>query len=114
MLLRPATRNCGRNIGPLFRIAASKFQDAKFRALPHSGSGNVAGEIASVAATIYYLDYKTLFSISVCSGNGDTPVKFTRGPRSIRADWLSRQTPDLSGKLGACAPIDHELGPGDC
>ena len=57
MLLRPATRN----IGPLFRIAASKFQDAKFRALPYSGSGNVAGEIASAAAAIYYLDYKTFF-----------------------------------------------------
>jgi hypothetical protein len=40
MLLRPATRNCGRNIGPLFKIAAVKFQDAKFRTLPHSGSGN--------------------------------------------------------------------------
>jgi hypothetical protein len=40
MLLRPATRNCGRNIGPLFKIAAAKFQDAKFMALPHSGSGN--------------------------------------------------------------------------
>jgi hypothetical protein len=40
MLLRPATRNCSRNIGLLFRIAAAKFQDAKFRALSHSGSGN--------------------------------------------------------------------------
>jgi hypothetical protein len=40
MLLRPATCNCGRNIDPLFRIVAAKFQDAKFRALPHSGSGN--------------------------------------------------------------------------
>jgi hypothetical protein len=40
MLLRPATCNCGRNIGPLFKIAAAKFQDAKFRALPYSGSGN--------------------------------------------------------------------------
>jgi hypothetical protein len=40
MLLRPATRNCGRNISPLFRIAAAKLQDAKFRALPHSGSSN--------------------------------------------------------------------------
>jgi hypothetical protein len=40
MLLRSATRNCSRNIGPLFRIAAAKFQNAKFRALPHSGSGN--------------------------------------------------------------------------
>jgi hypothetical protein len=40
MLLRPATRNCSRNIGLLFRIAAAKFQDAKFRALPHSCSGN--------------------------------------------------------------------------
>jgi hypothetical protein len=40
MLLRPATRNCGRNIGPLFKIVAAKFQDAKFRALPHSDSDN--------------------------------------------------------------------------
>jgi hypothetical protein len=40
MLLRPAMRNCGRNISPLFKIAAAKFQDAKFRVLPHSGSGN--------------------------------------------------------------------------
>jgi hypothetical protein len=40
MLLRPATRNYGRNIGPLFKIAAAKFQDAKFRTLPHSGSEN--------------------------------------------------------------------------
>jgi hypothetical protein len=40
MLLRPATRNCGRNIGLLFKIADAKFQNAKFRTLPHSGSGN--------------------------------------------------------------------------
>jgi hypothetical protein len=40
MLLRSATRNCGRNIGPLFRIAVVKFQDVKFRSLPHSGSDN--------------------------------------------------------------------------
>jgi hypothetical protein len=40
MLLRPATGNCGRNIGPLFRIAAVKFHGAKFRALPRSGSGD--------------------------------------------------------------------------
>jgi hypothetical protein len=40
MLLRPAMRNCGRNIGPLFKIMTAKFQDVKFRALPHSGSGN--------------------------------------------------------------------------
>jgi hypothetical protein len=40
MLLRSATRNCGRNISPLFKIAAAKFQDAKFKVLPHSGSGN--------------------------------------------------------------------------
>jgi hypothetical protein len=40
MLLRSATRNCGHNIGPLFKIMAAKFQDAKFRALTHSGSGN--------------------------------------------------------------------------
>jgi hypothetical protein len=40
MLLRPATCNCGRNIDPLFRIAAAKLHDTKFRALPHSGSGN--------------------------------------------------------------------------
>jgi hypothetical protein len=39
MLLRPATCNCGRNIDPLFRIVAAKLQDAKFRALPSSGSG---------------------------------------------------------------------------
>jgi hypothetical protein len=40
MLLRSATRNCGRNIGSLFKITAAKFQDAKLRALPHSSSGN--------------------------------------------------------------------------
>jgi hypothetical protein len=40
MLLRPATYNYGRNIGPLFRIVAAKFQNTKFRALPHSDSGN--------------------------------------------------------------------------
>jgi hypothetical protein len=40
MLLRPATRNYGRNIGPLFKITATKFQNVKFRALPRSGSGN--------------------------------------------------------------------------
>jgi hypothetical protein len=40
MLLRHATRNCGRNISPLFKIAAAKFHDAKFKALPRSGSGN--------------------------------------------------------------------------
>jgi hypothetical protein len=40
MLLRPATRNCGCNIGPLFRITAVKLQDVKFRALPHSGNNN--------------------------------------------------------------------------
>jgi hypothetical protein len=40
MLLRPATGNCGRNIGPLFRIAAAKFHGAKFRALPRSDSGD--------------------------------------------------------------------------
>jgi hypothetical protein len=34
MLLRPATRNCGRNISPLFKIAATKFHNAKFKALP--------------------------------------------------------------------------------
>jgi hypothetical protein len=40
MLLWPATCNCGRNIGPLFRITAAKLQNTKIRALPHSGSGN--------------------------------------------------------------------------
>jgi hypothetical protein len=40
MLLRPAMCNCGRNISPLFKIAAAKFQNAKFRVLPHSGSDN--------------------------------------------------------------------------
>jgi hypothetical protein len=33
MLLRSGTCTCGRNIAPLFRIAAAKFQTAKFRAL---------------------------------------------------------------------------------
>jgi hypothetical protein len=40
MLLRPATHNCGCNIGSLFRIAAAKFQNAKFKALPHSSNSN--------------------------------------------------------------------------
>jgi hypothetical protein len=48
----PAIQNCGCNIGPLFRIAAAKFQDAKFRALPHR-----AGAIATTTAAIYYLVY---------------------------------------------------------
>jgi len=39
-LLRPATCNYGPRYCLLFRIAAAKFQAAKFRALPCSGGGN--------------------------------------------------------------------------
>jgi len=111
MLLRLATRNCGRTIGPLFRIAAAKFHDAKFRELPHS----LRVKLRPLPPLFITLTIKHSFLVvCVCSGNGDTPVRFSRGSRSIRADWQSRPAPDLSGKLGACAPIDHELGPGDC
>ena len=40
MLLQLTMCNCDRNIAPLFRIADAKFHTTKFRALPHSGSGN--------------------------------------------------------------------------
>ena len=42
-LLRPATCNCGPQYRLLFKIAAVKFQAAKFRVLPRSGSGNGNG-----------------------------------------------------------------------
>jgi hypothetical protein len=65
MLLRPATRNCGRNIGPLFKIAAAKFQDAKFRVLPHSGSANgplplLRVQLRPLPPLFYYLGCYTL------------------------------------------------------
>ncbi|CAD6251374.1 unnamed protein product [Miscanthus lutarioriparius] len=45
---KPTACNCDRNIAPLFRIAAAKFEAAKFRALPHSGP----------PAAIYYVGSK--------------------------------------------------------
>ena len=108
MLLQPATRNCGRNIGPLFRIAAAKFPDAKFRELPHS----LRVKLRPLPPLFITVTIKHSFLV-VCVVE-TAPVRFSRGSRSIWADWQSRPAPDLSGKLGACAPIDHELGPGDC
>ena len=63
MLLRHATCNCDRNIVPIFKIVVTKFQAAKFRALPYSGSGNgpqpsTAAAIAAATAAIYYIATK--------------------------------------------------------
>jgi hypothetical protein len=54
--LRLATCNYGRNIAPLFKIAAAKFQAAKFRTLPCSGCGN--GPLPPLFITLHWWDVR--------------------------------------------------------
>jgi hypothetical protein len=94
MLLRPVTCNCGRNIGPLFRIAAAKLQDAKFRALPHSGSGNGPLPLLRVQLRLLPPLFITLASIA-------------HQDRSI-PNWSGPDDP-LCGVWRACLPCRLSL-----
>ena len=62
-LVRPATCNCGPQYRLLFKITAVKFQAAKFRALPRSGSGNGNGATFSRCTSVLRKLGVWLFSV---------------------------------------------------